>query len=105
MGQRGLNSTGSGNGQDFGPCGQDNEISGSLQGGEFLELLRNSRLLILDSPIVNYVGSYLFICLVSIVGWLVIVRQAGDLRHQSRYSLSRRDTRTKPWTRALVESS
>jgi hypothetical protein len=79
MGQRELNSTGSGYGQNLGSCGQDKAISGSLQVGEVLDQLTNSRGLNLDSPIVNYVGSYLFSCLVSIVGWLVTVRQAGDL--------------------------
>jgi hypothetical protein len=85
-----MNSTGSGYGQNLGPCGQDNAISGSLQRGEFLEQLGNSRFLILDSPIVNYVGSYLFICLVGIVGWLVIVSQAdrqaiSDVSQDTRY--------------------
>jgi hypothetical protein len=79
MGQRGLNSTGSVYGQNLGSCGQDNAISGSPQGGEVLDQRRNSRGLNLDSPIVNYVGSYLFSCLVSIVGRLVTVRQADDL--------------------------
>jgi hypothetical protein len=68
MGQRGLNSTGLGYRKNLGPCGQDNEISGSLQGGEFLDQLRNSRLFNLDGRIVNYVGTYLFSCLVSIFG-------------------------------------
>ena len=85
-----MNSTGSGYRQNLGPCGQDNAISGSLKGGEFLDQLGNSRFLILDSPIVNYVGSYLFSCLVSIVGWLVIVSQAdrqaiSDVNQDARY--------------------
>ena len=64
----------------------EDRTHGSLQGGEFLDQLRNSRLLNLDSPIVNYVGSYLFSCLVSIVGWLVTVRQQAisDINQDTR---------------------
>jgi len=101
MGQGGLNSTGSGNRQNLGPCGQDNAISGSLQGGEFFDQLRNSRNLNLDSPVISYVGSLLFGCLVSIVGWLVTGRQADRRSLRSikilalspRYAYETLDTR------------
>ena len=66
-----MNSTGSGH-------GHDNEISGSPQRGQFLNHLRNCRLLKLDNAIISYVGSYLFSCLVSWwLSWLVGHGQAG----------------------------